>query len=307
MAVIDFSALDGNARAAAVLYQSIVMTLADTGSLRNAPCFFNVGSVNGSGSDSIQVPVVGLNGTDIMAAVSDGSAVSNTTITAAAATVAVARQALRYDLTDLARATNSVAGGVDLEGLSNAMVAAFNGRFNQMVCALSGGFATQVGTTGNDLTTDIFYDAIFALQLSSVMGEYHAILAPQQYNDLMSSLRAEVGPAQYLMANQEQTNALGASFKGKLFGVNTHVSSFVPSVGGTDYRGMMLGEAAIAYALGTPAPIQAAGGVIIPAGAPIAVEWERDAASGLTKVVGSAFVGVAELQDLKGVGILSDL
>ena len=307
MANIDFAALDGNARAAAVLFQSIVMKLADTGSLRNAPCFLNVGSINGSGSDSIQVPVVGLNGTDIMAAVADGSSVSNTSITSAAATVAVARQALRYDLTDLARVSNSVAGGVDLDGLSNAMVAAFNGRFNQMVCALSGGFAAQVGSTGVDLSTDKFYDAIFALQLQSVMGEYHAVLHPQQYNDLMSSLRAETGPAQYLAANQEQTNALGASFKGKLFGVNVHVSSYVPSVGGTDYRGMMLGEAAIAYALGTPAPIQAAGGVIIPAGAPIAVEWERDAASGLTKVVGSAFVGVAELQDLKGVGILSDL
>ncbi len=307
MANIDFAALDGNARVAAVLYQSIVMKLADTGSLRNAPCFLNVGSVNGTGSDSIQVPVVGLNGTDIMSAPGDGVSVSNTSITSAAATVVVARQALRYDLTDLARISNSVPGGVDLEGLSNAMVAAFNGRFNQLACALSSGFSTQVGSTGVDLTTDTFYSAIFALQLQSVMGEYDVILHPQQYNDLMSSLRAEVGPAQYLPANQAQTSALGSSFKGQLFGVNVHVSSYVPSVGGTDYRGMMLGNGAIAYALGTPAPIQAAGGVIIPAGAPVAVEWERDAASGLTKVVGSSFLGVAELQDLKGVGILSDL
>lgn len=307
MANIDFAALDGFSRAAAVLYQSIVMKLADTGSLRNAPCFLNVGSVNGTGSDSIQVPVVGLNGTDIMSAPGDGVSVSNTSITTAAATVVVARQALRYDLTDLARVTNSVAGGVDLEGLSNAMVAAFNGRFNQLACALSGGFATQVGSTGVDLDTDTFYSAIFALQLQSVMGEYDVILHPQQYNDLMSSLRTETGPAQYVAANQEQTSALGASYKGKLFGVNVHVSSYVPSVGGADYRGMMLGNGAIAYALGTPAPIAAAGGVIIPAGAPVAVEWERDAASGLTKVVGSAFLGVAELQDLKGVGILSDL
>lgn len=307
MANIDFAALDGNARAAAVLYQQIVMKLADTGSLRNAPCFLNVGSVNGTGSDSIQVPVVGLNGTDIMSAPGDGVSVSNTSITTAAATVVVARQALRYDLTDLARVTNSVAGGVDLEGLSNAMVAAFNGRFNQLACALSGGFATQVGSTGVDLDTDTFYSAIFALQLQSVMGEYDVILHPQQYNDLMSSLRTETGPAQYVAANQEQTSALGASYKGKLFGVNVHVSSYVPSVGGADYRGMMLGNGAIAYALGTPAPIAAAGGVIIPAGAPVAVEWERDAASGLTRVVGSAFLGVAELQDLKGVGILSDL
>jgi hypothetical protein len=307
MANIDFAALDGNARAAAVLYQSIVMKLADTGSLRNAPCFLNVGSVNGTGSDSIQVPVVGLNGTDIMSAPGDGVSVSNTSITSSAATVVVARQALRYDLSDLARVSNSVPGGVDLEGLSNAMVAAFNGRFNQLACQLSSGFTTQVGSTGVDLTTDTFYSAIFALQLQSVMGEYDCILHPQQYNDLMSSLRAETGPAQYLIANQEQTNALGTSYRGKLFGVNVHLSSYVPSVGGVDYRGMMLGNGAIAYALGTPAPIAAADGVIIPAGSPVAVEWERDAASGLTKVVGSSFLGVAELQDLKGVGIVSDL
>lgn len=307
MANIDFAALDGNARVAAVLYQSIVMKLADTGSLRNATCFLNVGSVNGTGSDSIQVPVVGLNGTDIMSAPGDGVSVANTSITSSAATVVVARQALRYDLTDLARISNSVAGGVDLEGLSNAMVGAFNGRFNQLACALSSGFSTQVGSTGVDLTTTTFYSAIFALQLQSVTGKYHCILHPQQYNDLMSSLRTETGPAQYIAANQAQTSALGAAFKGELFGVDVHVSSYVPSVGGVDYRGMMLGDAAIAYALGTPAPIQAAGGVIIPAGAPVAVEWERSADSGLTKVVGSAFLGVAELQDLKGVGILSDL
>lgn len=307
MANIDFAALDGNARVAAVLYQSIVMKLADTGSLRNAPCFLNVGSVNGTGSDSIQVPVVGLNGTDIMSAPGDGVSVSNTSITSSAATVVVARQALRYDLTDLARVSNSVPGGVDLDGLSNAMVAAFNGRFNQLACQLSSGFSTQVGSTGVDMTTDTFYSAIFALQLQSVMGEYDVILHPQQYNDLMSSLRAETGPAQYLPANQAQTSALGTSYRGKLFGVNVHLSSYVPSVGGVDYRGMMLGNGAIAYALGTPAPIAAAGGVIIPAGSPVAVEWERDAASGLTKVVGSSFLGVAELQDLKGVGILSDL
>ena len=307
MAVIDFAALDGNARLAATLYQSIVLKLADTGTIRNAPAFLNVGSVNGSGSDSIQVPVVGLAGTDIMGAVADGSAVSNTSITSAAATVAVARQALRYDLTDLARVSNSVAGGVDIEGLANAMVYAFEGRFNQLACALSSGFSTQVGTTTVDLTTDTFYDAIFALQLQSVTGEYTCILHPQQYNDLMSSLRSEVGPAQYLPANQAQTSALGASFKGQLFGVSVHVSSYVPTANASaDFRGMMLGNSAIAYALGTPAPMQAAGGVIIPAGAPIAVELERDAASGLVKIVGSTFLGVAELQDGLGVGIVSD-
>ena len=56
MANIDFAALDGNARAAAVLYQSIVMKLADTGSLRNAPCFLNVGSVKAAAATASRCP-----------------------------------------------------------------------------------------------------------------------------------------------------------------------------------------------------------------------------------------------------------
>jgi hypothetical protein len=39
---------------------------------------------------------------------------------------------------------------------------------------------------------------------------------------------------------------------------------------------------------------------------PIVVEFERDASNGSTIIVGSAFVGVAELDDLRGVGVLSD-
>ena len=54
-----------------------------------------------------------------------------------------------------------------------------------------------------------------------------------------------------------------------------------------------------------PPPTETNGGIIIPAGSQVVVELERSAASGLTTVVGSAFAGVAEVQDLKGVSVLS--
>jgi hypothetical protein len=66
----------------------------------------------------------------------------------------------------------------------------------------------------------------------------------------------------------------------------------------------MIAPGAIAVATATAAPIMGSE-TIIPQ-SPIVVEFERDASNGSTIIVGSAFVGVAEIDDLKGIGILSD-
>lgn len=308
MANIDFAALSGNARVAAVLHKMIEMKLADRAELYKAPQFLNFGTLNGSGSSALQVPVVGLAGTDLMAAVGDGSSVSNTSITASAATITIARQALRYDITDLATATDPLASGmgVGVEGLANSMALAFGMRLTQMITALSSGLSQSVGSTGVAMTVSTFFDAIYKLQLQSNDGTFAAVLAPQQINHLINSLRSETGPGQYVAATQDQIAAKGQGFRGNLFGVDLYVSSTVPTANaGADRLGMMVSTGCIGYATGTPAPIQGAGGIIIPAGSQVVVELERSAASGLTTVVGSAFAGVAEVQDLKGVGVLS--
>jgi len=308
MANIDFAALSGNARVAAVLHKMIEMKLADRAELYKAPQFINFGSLNGSGSSALQVPVVGLAGTDLMAAVGDGSSVSNTSITASAATITIARQALRYDISDLAAATDPLASGmgVGVEGLANSMAIAFGMRLTQMIAALSSGLSQSVGSTGVAMTVATFFDAIYKLQLQSNDGTFAAVLAPQQINHLINSLRSETGPGQYVAATQDQISAKGQGFRGNLFGVDLYVSSTVPTANaGADRLGMMVSTGCIGYATGTPAPIQGAGGIIVPAGSQVVVELERDAASGLTKIVGNAFAGVAEIQDLKGVGVLS--
>jgi hypothetical protein len=308
MANIDFAALSGNARVSAVLHRMIELKLADRAELYKAPVFLNFGSLNASGSSALQVPVVGLAGTDLMAAVGDGSSVSNTSVTSSAATITIARQALRYDITDLANATNPLAGGmgVGVEGLAESMAIAFGMRLTQMIAALSSGLSQSVGTTGVALSVATFFDAIYKMQLNSNDGTFAAVLAPQQINHLINSLRSETGPGQYVAATQDQIAAKGQGFRGNLFGVDLYTSSTVPTANaGADRLGMMVATGCIGYATGTAAPIQGAGGIILPAGSQVVVELERDAASGLTKIVGSSFAGVAEIQDLKGVGILS--
>ena len=310
MANIDFAALSGNARLSAVLHRMIELKLADRAELYKAPQFINFGTLNGTGSSALQVPVVGLAGTDLMAAVGDGSSVANTSITSSAATITIARQALRYDITDLASLTDPLASGagVGIEGLANSMAIAFGMRLTQMITALSSGLSQSVGTTTVALTVSTFFDAIYKLQLQSNDGEFAAVLAPQQINHLINSLRSETGPGQYVAATQDQIAAKGQGFRGMLFGVSLYTSSTVPTANaGADRLGMMTATGAIGYATGSPAPVQGAGAIILPAGSQVVVELERDAASGLTKVIGNSFAGVAEIQDLKAVGILSKL
>lgn len=303
---ILFSTLSGNARVSAVLHQTILEKLTDKASLVNHPYIMNFGNLNGSGSSALQVPVVGLGGYNAMAAVADGSAASNTAITSAAATITIARQALVRQISDLAQLTANGPMNVTVEALAEDMVAAFNKRVTAMLCGLSSGFSTSVGSTGVNMSVSTFYDAIFALQLVA-NDSFMAIMHPQQINDLISSLRSETGPGQYLAATQEQVQAKGPGYRGTLFGVELFGSTLVPTANaGADYLGYMFSKGAVGYATGSAAPVRGAADVVLPAGTPIVVEVSRSPEAGLSTITGSAFVGVAELDDTRGVGILSD-
>ena len=303
---VYFSNLSGNARVAAILNQFVVTKLTDTASLVNHPSITQLRSMNGSGSTVVQVPVVSW-GANAMASVAENSTVSNTALTTTNANVTIARQALRRQISDLAQLTSAgIALDVSLESIAGDMVLAYNKRVTTMIAALSSGFSSSVGSTTVDLTVANFYAAIFGLQLNSADGMFTAILHPQQINDLISSLRSETGPGQYLASSADQVQAKGPGFRGNLFGVDIFASANVPTANaGADYLGMMIAPGAIGVATATAAPIL--GGATIASQSPILVELERDASSGSTIVVGSAFVGVAELDDLRGVGILSDL
>ena len=67
----------------------------------------------------------------------------------------------------------------------------------------------------------------------------------------------------------------------------------------------MWSRGAIAWAAGTPQPL-AVGGAVRPAGTPVMVEFQRDASLSLTEIVGTAYCGVAIVENDRGCLISSD-
>lgn len=298
---VYYSGLTSSARVSAVLSQLIAVKLYDTASLIGHPSIMQIAAA--PGSTSVQIPVISW-GADGMAAVAENASVSNTALTTTAATVVLARQALRRQISDLAQVTaQGVPLDVSLENLASDMSAAWSKRGTTMISALAGGFSNSVGSTGVDLSVTTFYSAIFQLQLVANSGQFVAVLHNQQINDLMSSLRSEVGPGQYLPATGEMLNAKGPGFKGQLFGVDIFGSNTVAN-NGVDYTGMMFAPMAIAMATASVSPV--VGATTTQPVAPVTVEFERDASNGSSIIVGSLLAGVIEVDDLKGVAILSD-
>lgn len=300
-----FADLSGSARLAAVLHQEIVLKLADRASLHMHPSILQLGSVAGRGSSTVQIPVVGLDGHDIMSSVADGSAVSNTALTESGVNVTVARHALQYSISDLANLTDSV--GLNVSRLAESMVSSTLMTATNLICNVCDDFTTVVGTSSVDMSVDDFYAAQFALTLASVPGPYLCILHPRQLADFQASLRAESGPSQYVAATQEMLNIFGQGAAGVFNGVQIFVSSKIPTANaGADRAGCMMGYGAIAMAEGSPYAVTGAGGIVQPAGTPLVVEFERDASSALTKIVGNYYAGVAKVQDAMGVSIITD-
>jgi len=302
---ILFADLSGSARLAAILAKEIELTLADRASLHKHASIKFMGNIVGSGSNVIQTPIVGLDGYDTMSSPADGAAVSNTALTETNANITVARRALQYSISDLASLTDSV--GLNVQRLAQSMVGSAQMTFQSLLCDVTDGFTSTVGTSGVDMTVDDFFSAQFTLTLASVPGPYICILHPRQLADLQSSLRAEAGPNQYVAATQDMLNIKGQGFSGMFNGVDIFVSSKVPTANaGADRAAGMFGYGAVGYAEGSPFAITGAGGIVAPAGTPIVVEFERDASSALTKIIGNYYVGVAKLQDSMGVSIITD-
>ena len=300
-----FADLSGSARLAAVLHQEIVLKLADRASLHMHPAILQLGSVAGRGSSTVQIPVVGLDGHDIMSSIADGSAVSNTALTESGVNVTVARHALQYSISDLANLTDSV--GLNVARLAESMVQSTLMTATSLICNVCDDFVTTVGASGVDMSVDDFYSAQFALTLASVPGPYLCVLHPRQLADFQASLRAEAGPSQYVAATQEMLNIHGQGLAGVFNGVQIFVSSKVPTANaGADRAGCMMGYGAVGMAEGSPYAIVGAGGIVQPAGTPLVVEFERDASSALTKIVGNYYAGAAIVQPSMGVSIITD-
>jgi hypothetical protein len=293
----------GDLAVSEILESQILLLLADRESYFTDPAVVYLGDQAGRGSSTGKVGLIGLDGYDLMASVSEGSAVSNTALTDASATCAVARQALQYEMSDLARAVDST-GMINYRRFAQSMVGSANMRLQDMLANIGDNFSSTVGTTTVDLTLDDFIDATITLDLASVPGPYLWMPHNRQYADFRNALLSVGGAVQFMSATAEQIALRGPGYKGEFLGVRIAQSTRVPTAnGGADRASGMWGRGALGYKIASiPAD------PLIPAvyAGPIMIEVERNASAALGEIVGNLYAGVVEIEDSRGVTIITD-
>jgi hypothetical protein len=228
------------------------------------------GDTKRSNSDTIKVGQI--DDDDIAAAVAEGSGVAaNTAITDSSYSLAPGRQAIK-------RVLSNKLGFIDGTGrMRAAALAKYNfgaimRRFDQQFATACASLTGTAGTSAAPFTASDWFTASQTLRSRLVRGKKAFLGAPQQFNDLQTDLRGEVGPWQL---NEEVQAAVattsGENLVASLNGIDLWTSSLVADAnGGIDHNGAMfkipedssaddgryLGDAAIAYAEGSPDPVE---------------------------------------------------
>lgn len=243
------------------------------------------------------------------------SGASNSAYTTSGKQITVAGYTRQYQISDLFGVTAG-AGQVDASRIAMKLERSLTLTLTDLITALYSGFANTVGTSGVNLSTSDMYSAMYQLINSNVpfgpTSPVFCVLHPQQFVDFMSSLRGETGSDSLQADTAAQLRFSGPGYKGAWKGVQIFTSDSVVSVNaGADRCGAMYGLGAIGYTLGDVRPLV---GLHIPAEDALMVtpemiiERRRAAVSDpLSTLVAHMFPGVVELEDLRGVGIVTDL
>jgi hypothetical protein len=297
----------GDLRLAKMITQEIQLLLRDTANLRNSPFLRYYGSVNGLGSTVMSVRKAGLDGYDSMAELGESDTGSDTSITDGKADLTVARQYLSYQISDLAVMTGYGNGDLDPFRLARSIAASYETRFSQMQSDAASLLGSSVGASTNNMSVDLFFDAIFDLEQAAsgigVDGAFAAVLHPKQLVELQDSLRNETSNSVSMMsATEEMLQAKGRGYVGRLFGVDVYRSSHVNNAASA-HEGYMITPNCLGYIDGIPASLPQA--VDFMQMGKVLIEMERTATKALTRVVGHAYLGIGIVDDDRGVVIKS--
>lgn len=282
-------------------------------------CSFR-GDTRASGSPTIKVGQ--MDDDDVGESVAENVAISGqTAIADDSFTLTPGRIAIKRKVSDLIQ-------GIDATGRLNASALAlynFNAvmrGFDALVAAAVAGLTGTAGNSGMPFTTDDWFTAQQTLVERLVEGLLAALLHPRQWTELQSDLRGEVGPWQLNTEVQAAVaNSSGRSFKGTLNGIQIWTSPQVADANvGVDHDGAMMqipeestfnaatgkfeGDAAIAFAEGSPEPVTLVPGsrVMAPGGVVYStITVDGDVAN--TDIVSNYFAAVAVADPDKGIKI----
>ena len=304
MATMTYASI-GDLRLSEALSAEYLRLLAAREALPNHPALIHSGDATGSGSSTIKLGHLGIDGYDLLASTGDGSTVTPTAHTDGSTTVTVARYSKAYAPTDLARLTDP-SGLISPERFAVDALASANATLVNLIAALGSGFSNTVGASGSDATVQNFMDAKRQLNVSDAGGALMAVLHPQQWADVMDDLILNAGGAiQYDPAAPELIRVMGNGYQGSLAGVDVFTTTRIPTANaGDDRAGFMFARGAVVWADASPPVDDPTRQMLV--GGKVLFEVDRDALAGLTNWVSHYYVGVAEGIDAAGVGIITD-
>lgn len=293
---------------AAALNQQIHANLVDNTDLKGK-CV-NYGSVSGSGSTASQIGKVSWDDAMGAANTDEVTAVSATDLGHGAATITVARQSLRRDISDLYALVGGPAPRIDEYAAQMANAAVL--RFTDMVTSLFSALTQGGGTSTVALSVDDISDGQYALIQAGAPGGLTFVGSPKQITDFLDSLRGEGGSSEFQAETWNMLSAGGAEYQGYgRMGVWRGIefwSCDSVATSGSDKVGAIFAPGAFGYMEGIPSAMHSAPGSyagLAPNGSPIFVEFERDASKGHTIVVGNYFVGVSTIEAARARKIIS--
>jgi len=286
------------AAVAEILANEITQALYDPSDLRSVCTRI---SYNAAGSDTMNVIQ------DIAPAAFTDSG-ENATLAATAYTttsfdIALVQYRRAYAAADLLPVSGSP---VNIDRMVANLMQGVAMTFTSIICDALPTFTAQVGTSGVALQVDDIYDGIFTLNSALNSGPYTCVLSPVQWNHFQSSLRSEVGSAQFLPATNDTLASHGPGFRGSWMGVDFYVADAVDTSGGNDQGGIFT-QGAIAYGMGNVSSMASqipAANLIVDAGE-LVVELDRTASDGVSAAYATMIMGVAIADQSRGCEILS--
>jgi hypothetical protein len=258
---------------------------------------------NPMGSDTLQVAQDRIPGA--FTAPGENMTLAATAYTTSHFDIQVAAYRRAYALGDLVPVSGSP---IDLDRAVNNLMQGVALTMTDLIAAVFPSFTTQAGTLLTPLDTDGIYDGIFALTSALNSGPASCVLSPTQFNDFISSLRAETGAAQWLAATGEMLAQRGPGFKGSWMNVDFYVSDSVGNDGAGSALGGLYTPGAIAYSMANVASMGVhvpAANIILNAGE-LLVELDRTASDGVSAAYATMFAGVSLAEDARGVEIISN-
>lgn len=245
-------------------------------------------SLAGRGSKVAQFPKWG---SLAASGLTEGTDMSNTAISSTNVQATVAEVGVRLDVTDLLALTSSV----DLSAYARQAGLALADKLDDDAIALFTSLAgNSVGSSGVELTLDVWQEAIFKLEEDNAPGPYVAVLHPRQIFALRKLIAGTSGStATFFGGSTPDLSAKGPGFAFNLMGVDVYGSSNVDAVNANaDYCGAIFSVGAC-FGMAELWPAK--------------VSLQRDESLRATEINVTSCYGLVELVDNFGCKVISKL